>query len=326
MAGLDAALFQGIPGSNMNSEIPMSFAFRKKESVHKGICRLVCKRIERALECLDAKDKPGAVHGVRKEIKKLRSILRLVRSELGTRNYRRETAALREMAGHLAGARDAYVKLQAFEHLIEHFHGQLAKQPFIETRKALQENCRGEIKQFLEAGSAKVVRGLLQKMARRSEDFKIKSDGWTAIAPGVKWSYGCGRQSYQEVLSDPNPETFHEWRKRVKDLWYHLRLLSPIWPEQMSAAAQTLGQLSDYLGDDHDLVLLEQQVKKKDHIPPEELETLNGLVELRHKELRGAALAIGARYYAEKPAVFCKRLGQYWKTWAEEPELQKAVL
>lgn len=307
----------------MNFEISMSFAFRKKESVQKGICRLVCKRIERALECLEAKDKPDAVHGVRKEIKKMRSILRLVRVELGPRNYRRETDALREMASHLASARDAYVKLQAFEDLITHFHGQLAKQPFIVTRKALQENCRTEVKQFLEAGAAKTVRGLLQKMARRSADFKIKGRDWPAISPGIKWSYGCGRKAYQVAASDLTPENLHEWRKRVKDLWYHLRLLTPMWPEQVGAAAQTLGQLADYLGDDHDLVLLQEQIGKKNHIPPQEIEALNGLIDLRHKELRSAALATGARFYAEKPAIFCKRLGQYWKTWTKEPEPAK---
>ena len=306
----------------MNAEKPMAFAFRKKETVRKGVCRLTRKRIERALKCLEARDKPGAVHGVRKEIKKLRSILRLVRADLGTRSYKRETGALREAAGCLAGARDAYVKLQAFEHLVEHFKGQLAQQPFTHTRKALQENCRAEIKQFLEAGSAKAVRSVLEKMAKRSADFKIKSNGWPAISPGIKWSYACGRSGYQKALAAPIPENFHEWRKRVKDLWYHLRLLLPIWPEQIGAAAQALSQLADFLGDDHDLVLLQEQVKKTDNLPPEELEALEGLVELRHKELRNAALAIGVRFYAEKPSVFCKRLGQYWKTWTKEPEPQ----
>ncbi len=28
-------------------------------------------------------------------------------------------------------------------------------------------------------------------------------------------------------------EAFHEWRKRAKDLRYHVDLLEPVWPEVM---------------------------------------------------------------------------------------------
>ena len=51
---------------------------------------------------------------------------------------------------------------------------------------------------------------------------------------------------------------------------------------------------------------------------PRELETLNGLIEERQRQLRAAALAIGARFYAEKPSAFCKRLAGYWKIWCKE--------
>jgi hypothetical protein len=49
-----------------------------------------------------------------------------------------------------------------------------------------------------------------------------------------------------------------------------------------------------------------------------ELEILNGLTEQRHRELRDAALALGARFYAEKPSTFCNRLARYWRTWRHE--------
>jgi hypothetical protein len=48
------------------------------------------------------------------------------------------------------------------------------------------------------------------------------------------------------------------------------------------------------------------------------LEILNGLIEQRQRELRAAALALGARFYAEKPSTFCDRLGGYWQTWRRE--------
>ena len=52
-----------------------------------------------------------AVHSARKDMKKLRALLRLVRGELGASVYRRENARFREAAATLAGLRDADVML-----------------------------------------------------------------------------------------------------------------------------------------------------------------------------------------------------------------------
>ena len=46
-----------------------------------------------------------AVHSARKDMKKLRALLRLVRGELGASVYRRENACFREAAAALAGLR-----------------------------------------------------------------------------------------------------------------------------------------------------------------------------------------------------------------------------
>ena len=43
-----------------------------------------------------------------------------------------------------------------------------------------------------------------------------------------------------------------QWRKRAKDLRYHVELLEPIWPEIMKDLEKILHTLTDHLGDDHD--------------------------------------------------------------------------
>lgn len=144
--------------------------------------------------------------------------------------------------------------------------------------------------------------------------------GWKALGRGVKTAYRQGRRAYQTVLEDPSPENFHEWRKRAKDLWYHVRLLQPVWPEQMDAMAGELDTLGECLGDDHDLAVLRQdlQVRSIGDGYAREMETLNALIEERQRELRTAALTMGARFYAEKPSIFCNRLAGYWKIWRRQ--------
>ena len=67
------------------------------------------------------------------------------------------------------------------------------------------------------------------------EDWSPTKSGWKLLAPGLERTYKRGRARFSDVLRDPSPENVHEWRKRVKDLWYHLRLLRDSWPEVLGA-------------------------------------------------------------------------------------------
>jgi len=99
----------------------MPFHFKKKESVAKAARRLCCERIDDALENLKDRDRLKSVHEVRKEIKKLRAILRLVRGEIGKNFYRKSNDLFRKVAVFLTAIRDSHVKLNAFEALTRHF-------------------------------------------------------------------------------------------------------------------------------------------------------------------------------------------------------------
>src|SRR5678815_4162993 len=104
----------------------MAFCFKRRESVEKAIRRLGCERIERALECLKDCSRAEAIHCARKDIKRVRAILRLARANIARKEFRRLTKLLREAASHLAAPRDAYVKARTLKDLASHFKGQLA--------------------------------------------------------------------------------------------------------------------------------------------------------------------------------------------------------
>lgn len=176
------------------------------------------------------------------------------------------------------------------------------------------------MKRFRNEKTARAVERTLRRFTKTLERLKVSGKEWKALGPGVKTAYRQGWRAYQTVLEDSSPENFHEWRKCAKDLWYHVRLLQPVWPEQMDATASELDALGECLGDDHDLVVLRQDVQARSigDGNAREIETLNGLIEERQRELRATALEMGARFYAEKPSVFCKRLAGYWKTWRRE--------
>jgi len=281
----------------------MAFHFKRKESLEEAVRRLSRNRVECALAALRSDDKLEGIHRVRMEIKKLRAILRLVRKEVGGKFYDRATRALRAAANCLAGLRDAHVTLKAFNELTAHFKKQLPPQPFGEIKRLLRQRCEKAAGRYQGQSLFRSVGRILRTVQRLFDGVRIRDDGWQALCPGVNWSYRRGRCCKMLVLAEASPENFHEWRKRVKDLWYQVRLLRPIWPEEMCAMACELKALSELLGDDHDLVLLKQAlVEHRSNV--EEAAALGGLIALRQKELRPAALVLGARFYAEKPAVF----------------------
>ena len=300
----------------------MAFEFKKKESVRKAVKRLGRKRIEKALCELKHCERLEAVHEVRKEIKQLRALLRLVRAAMAQSDYHHCSDLLRETAAHLAAARDAYVKVSALVDLIAHFKSELSSHSFDKIKRGLSKNCRIQQAELSRRRAPQKVSRLLNKLSTDFSSLTLKTSGWAAIAPGIRRSYRSGRRGYRSAKKSPRPEHFHEWRKRVKDLLYQIGLLCPIWPEQMKAAESELKHLGERLGDDHDLFLLTEggAMKRFQKEAQQEAEPLKALVEERQRELRAQALAVGARFYQEKPSVFCRRLGQYWKRWRREPK------
>jgi CHAD domain-containing protein len=273
--------------------------------------RRVCReRIGAALGRLHEADRPAAVHGVRKEIKKLRAIFRLVRGEISRGVYRKGAKALREAARSLTATRDARAKLKAFGKLTGHFAGRLP-----EVEKVLRKHCRREARRFRNNDSVMLADRILRKTNRRVGDLKIEATGWAVIEPGLRQSYRRGRVAHRVARKEPSPENFHEWRKHVKDLWFYLRLLHPAWPLKMLAMTDELELLGEQLGDDHDLFLLKQFVVKHCAGQVKEVKALDRLIESRQKELRAAALKLGSRLYAETPEVTCRRLENCWNAW-----------
>lgn len=298
----------------------MAFCFKRRESVAKAIRRLGCDRIESALECLKDLGRVDAIHCARKDIKKTRAVLRVVRASIEKNDFRRLTKLLRDAARQLAAPRDACVKENTLKALTAHFKGQLKAEALRQVRSDLHRIAEEEMQRFSEEKMVRKIKRVLSRTAKEIECLDINGKGWNAIGSGVMAAYSEGRRACEMALHDSSPEIFHDWRKRAKDLWYQVSLLHPIWPEQMDALARELETLGEYLGDDHDLFVLHQFVRERcaQDTDLRELEILYALIGQRQRELRVAAIALGKRFYADKPSAFCDRLASYWHTWRRE--------
>ena len=112
-----------VAGSDGKGGPSRAYRLKRKEKTAKGVRRVARGRVENALEQLreQPEGEEAAVHTARKDLKKLRSLLRLVRGELDRATYRNESERYRDAGRLLSDARDAEVKLQTLEELRDRF-------------------------------------------------------------------------------------------------------------------------------------------------------------------------------------------------------------
>jgi CHAD domain-containing protein len=300
-----------------------TYRVRKGEDVADGVRRIATGRADSAIDHLrkDVEDEfATAVHEARKDLKKLRSVLRLVRDPLGDEVYRAENDRYREAAQLLSGARDAEVKLETLAALEERFDGRLPRPglaPLLNGLEGEREALSNPAS--LSDGDDSSVADAANRIEQGRDaiaDWKLDGEGFELIADGLRRSCGRGRNRFQDTKDDPSAENVHEWRKRVKDLWYHLRIVQDARPNKLKEMGDRAHDLSDLLGDHHDLAVLREDAEgRAGLLRRETIDSLDELIEQRQTELLDDALAVGEELYAEKPKKFAARIEGYWTEW-----------
>lgn len=303
----------------------MPYRVKRGEAVLHAIERIAMEQIGRAQGelCGREADVAEAVHQARKRFKKLRALLRLVRPVLGSKTFKAENRYFRDRGRELASARDDQVMLDTLEALADvhadagipeelaGLHGLLVE------RRDAHLHLEGDGKD-LGARMAEVADSL-GRYPERLADWHIGAEGFDALGPGLTRSYRDGRKALRRVRKAPDDARFHEWRKRVKDHWYHSRLLRGLWSGPMDARIAELKRLSDLLGDDHDLAVLKGTVEEVagENLSSRAKKRLLRKVFRRQARLREEALVLGRRAYAEKPKRLRERWDAYWEAWRE---------
>ncbi len=297
----------------------MAFRYRRREPVARGTRRIVRERLSNAIEHLsrDGDHLHEGIHEARKRFKEIRAVLRLARAGLGDR-YHVENRWYRDTGRSLSATRDAEAALETWEKLRARF-------PELSDRRGTNQVARRLTARLERIGREQTaakrpreaVREALPAAYERVSRWPIHGTGFEVLLEGVGRVYRQGRRSMRNAYATGDDLQFHEWRKRAKDLWYHTRLLGPIWRDEMKIREIYLKQLSDDLGDDHDLVVFAQVVQDHPRMfgSPDFCAELGSCILLRRQELRSDAYRTGQLLYAEKPGAYVKRMAAYWHLW-----------
>jgi CHAD domain-containing protein len=295
----------------------VAYRLNLDEPIGPAVAATADERIAHAIEQLRgtaAQDRTTAIHDARKDLKKLRSLLRLIGPGVKRRERRRENTAFADAGRSLAVARDADVMVELVDDLAVRGVGQVPESTFAALRQALcdvAQDARGEVDDVALAAAATELEAARERIAGWSLE-KLRD---AALIEGLGRSYARGRAELAIALEpDPSAEHLHEWRKRVKDLWYQERLLRDVWPAIMRAQIEELDRLAKLLGDDHDLFGLRELLASGEGAAAQvaaDLDPLIAYIDGLRAEILADVRSTGNRVYADKPEAFERRHAAY---------------
>ena len=307
----------------------MAYRLKRSESVAGGVKRVITEELDSSAEGLEhanARERDEAVHEARKSVKKIRGALRLVEPELRS-VFRDENRRFRDLGHRLSEVRDAQAMLEVFDSLAGEASKSAGVHAFGGIRSGLEKNKR----ETEQAGRIeKVIRttiGALHGARKRVAGLPLSEDGFAAVAPGLKLTYARGAKALTRAQKKATAVRYHDLRKRVKDHWYHMRLLESLWTDAQQARQKSLHELETWLGDDHNLVLLCERLRTEPakYGGNEQVHLFLALAAERQANLRANAIAMAQRLYEEKPGDFMRRMKNLWRTWQHDPDSIKAV-
>jgi CHAD domain-containing protein len=297
-----------------------AYRLKAKEAPAEGVNRIAVGRAEKALEELrrvgEGDDLAGSIHSARKDLKKLRSVLRLIRPVIGREQFRTENKRYRDAGRRLSSSRDAEVKLETLAALGERFGEDLPDRALKAWTRLLSEDRDALGDEDAVAIQIESAIGEIEVGRNEIGRWRPSAKSWDLFAPGIERTFKRGRRELKRVRAKRRNEDVHQWRKRVKDLLYQLRIVRQMWPALLGETADQAHELTDLLGDHHDLTVLHGDLKSREELSDEK--ALVAAIERRQDELLDGALDLGARLYAEKPKVFLRRLSVYWESWRKD--------
>ncbi|HEU4476197.1 MAG TPA: CHAD domain-containing protein [Methyloceanibacter sp.] len=304
----------------------MSYRLDPAMPMSEALRRVAFAELEIAHNALHAPpERHSGVHSARKCLKRLRSMLLLVRPGMPEPAFATLTDRLAGIARVLAAARDAAALIDAIDKLEKETGPGPGLGPLQSLRAWLHKRRHAAEQNLEKSAASDAMRGLLE-LRPSFAGLAVYPDDFRSLAKGLRCCYRATRESFHHAFAAAREEDLHEWRKGVQHHWRQMQLLAPCWPSELSARAEAARSLSQLLGDDHDISLLIRLVATPTMMfgTPEDTAAFLKRCRRRHKALRKEARKQGERLFAERARPFAERIETYWQIAAGDAAIAKS--
>jgi CHAD domain-containing protein len=291
----------------------MAFKLSSLATLDVELKRVLLEQIDGALAELEGGEASldERIHECRQHLKRVRAVLRLLEGSLGRGRFRRIDQAVRGIATGLAAARDSAALHESFDQLLAKVEP-AARAP-LDERLAKLSSALFQVEERAVAASEAALAQRAPLAALRDEvlEARLQAPGFELVYEGFRDSFARGRRALRRVETDPTDERLHSLRTQAKRYQNQLALFEPLWPRVLRVERQEITRMTEALGDDHDLTLLDAKFRGVD-LDLELRAFLDRLSAERKAVLRSRALKIARRVYAESPKGIASRFARYY--------------
>lgn len=286
---------------------------RKAENIDVGVKRIATALVRNNIADLsDAGLYRGvAIHEARKRCKRLRGLLRLVRSSIKV-DFRSLDRQVRNASSRLSLIRDCGVMAETVRQLRKSNDESISDeelslvQSILSKRLAPAEVHQDEQKQIA------LFLGDMRALLVRIPSWSFRAGLPKAARSDFAKTY---RQSMELMTASsrvPSDANLHRWRKRVKYHEHQLQFLSKRWKGHATKRIARLVRLAELLGDDHDLAMIQTHLRKYGKVDSDVqqagIDRFRKVLANRRRKLQSKALKLGKELYSKRPAAIGKKL------------------
>jgi CHAD domain-containing protein len=249
-----------------------SALIRIERDFHRAIAREFCPGCEHPHD--------RRVHDARRTLKRLRALLRLLGEATGQKRFAQLGRRLRDVGRAISSGRDAAVSLARLDELLTGegpFRGAKA------IRARLSAELRASRQGHIEAAARRFARyggiGGSRSLARIDRE---------KIAGALRGLAAREERRMLRARAVETPVAFHEWRKRLKDLWAAGEIANGLFRAVTKHRQRRLKRLADILGEMNDWAVLARRLRQEE-IPettPASLSVARRIERLGHRALR----------------------------------------
>jgi CHAD domain-containing protein len=284
----------------------------------RAVRRFLVRELDSAIARLERGDlSDHAVHELRRELKRVRAALRLLRPCIGGDAYHRENARVRDAGRPLTPVRDAAVLPQTLRRLQARKDGKNSG-AYAKFLHGVLRQEQHPARRQLEPSELHAAVRVLRTLKRRIERLPASRLDRAAPSSGLTRTYKSGRNALGLATLRATDERLHEWRKQVTYLANQLECIAPPDAKGFAARLDTFRRLAQRLGDDHDFALLNRKISQNSKLPNaapagaarqnDGAQDFANRVARRREALQRKAFRLGGRLYARRP----RRMAVTW--------------
>jgi CHAD domain-containing protein len=285
----------------------MSYRIKIGEGLAAAFGRIAAEEMDLAVAEVRRPDRGEAVHNARKSLKRLRALLRSLRVAFPKKLFRAENRRIAAAGRKISPMRDVHVQLLTLGKL-KAAAGPAGNQ--VRRQLLRRQSCFLRRIPSLRA----TVRAMLEVSRQSLASRPLRKASAEDLASGLKRIYKQGREAFKTARASPTPGHLHEWRKKTKSLGYGLDLIQGLGPANLAGLIQLCDSLSEALGDNHDLFLVQRSLRREHRShPARDFAPLTRRIGLKRAKQQKRAFKLGKQLYGEKPVGFEQRLDRYFR-------------